>query len=326
MAALSILDLAFVAEGATPADALHNTRDLAQHAERWGYTRFWLAEHHNMVGIASAATSVVIGYVAGATKTIRVGAGGIMLPNHSPLVVAEQFGTLETLYPGRIDLGLGRAPGTDQLTLRALRRDYASAESFPADVVELQGYLGGAEPDQAVQAVPGAGLKVPIWILGSSLYGAQLAAALGLPYAFASHFAPDELMRALAIYRESFRPSAQLAAPYAMVGVNAIVADTDAAARRLFTSPQQTFANLLRGVRGQLKPPIDDIETYWTPAEKAHASRMLACSFVGAPTTVRAGLDDFLARTQADELIVVAAIYDHAARLRSYELLMELSR
>jgi luciferase family oxidoreductase group 1 len=326
MAALSILDLAFVAEGATPADALHNTLDLAQHAERWGYTRFWLAEHHNMVGIASAATSVVIGYVAGGTKTLRVGAGGIMLPNHSPLVVAEQFGTLETLYPGRIDLGLGRAPGTDQLTLRALRRDYASAESFPADVVELQSYLGGAEPDQAVQAVPGAGLKVPIWILGSSLYGAQLAAALGLPYAFASHFAPDELMRALTIYRESFRPSAQLAAPYAMVGINAVVAETDEAARRLFTSPQQAFANLLRGGRGKLKPPIDDIETYWTPAEKAHASRMLACSFVGAPTTVRAGLEDFLARTRADELIVVAAIYDHAARLRSYELLMELSR
>jgi luciferase family oxidoreductase group 1 len=323
MVALSILDLAFVTEGATPAEALRNTLDLAQHAERWGYTRYWLAEHHNMVGIASAATAVVIAYVAGGTRTMRVGAGGIMLPNHSPLVVAEQFGTLETLYPGRIDLGLGRAPGTDQRTLRALRRDYSSAESFPADVLELQGYFAAAAAERPVQAVPGAGLNVPLWILGSSLYGAQLAAALGLPYAFASHFAPDDLMQALAIYREQFKPSAQLAAPYAMVGANVIVADSDAAARRLFTSPQQAFANLLRGARGQLRPPIDDIETYWTPAEKAHASRMLACSFVGAPATVRTGLSEFASATGADEVIVAAAIYDHEARLRSYELLME---
>ncbi|HUL81492.1 MAG TPA: LLM class flavin-dependent oxidoreductase [Gammaproteobacteria bacterium] len=323
MTALSVLDLAFVSDGSTPAEALRNTLDLARHAERWGYTRYWLAEHHNMVGIASAATSIVIAHVAGGTKTIRVGAGGIMLPNHAPLVIAEQFGTLESLFPGRIDLGLGRAPGTDQRTLRALRRDPLGAESFPQDVLELQAYFGALQPGQVVQAVPGTGLEVPLWILGSSLYGAQLAAALGLPYAFASHFAPDDLMPALAIYRENFRPSAQLAKPYAMVGANVIVADTDAEARRLFTSAQQAFTNLLRGARGQLRPPIDDIESYWAPHEKAQAMRMLACSFVGSPATVRAGLERFVADTSADEVIVAAAIYDHAARLRSYELLAE---
>jgi luciferase family oxidoreductase group 1 len=323
MTALSILDLAFVTEGSTPADALHRSLDLARHAEQWGYTRFWLAEHHNMVGIASAATSVAIGYVAAGTQRIRVGAGGIMLPNHSPLVIAEQFGTLESLYPKRIDLGLGRAPGTDQLTLRALRRDYGSADSFPQDVLELQRLLGPAAPGQHVQATPGTDTNVPLWILGSSLYGAQLAAALGLPYAFASHFAPDELYRAIEIYRANFRPSAQLAKPYLVVAANVIAADTDAEARRLFTSPQQAFANLLRGARGKLRPPIDDIETYWTPREKAQASRMLACAFVGAPPTVRAGLGKFIADTGADEIIVAAAIYDHAARLRSYELLAE---
>jgi luciferase family oxidoreductase group 1 len=323
MTAFSILDLAFVADGSTPAAALHNTLDLAQHAERWGYTRFWLAEHHNMVGIASAATSVVIGYVAGGTRSIRVGSGGIMLPNHSPLVVAEQFGTLESLYPGRIDLGLGRAPGTDQRTLRALRRDHASAESFPQDVLELQAFLGPLQPNQHVQAVPGTGLNVPLWILGSSLYGAQLAAALGLPYAFASHFAPDDLEPALAIYRANFRPSAQLAEPYAMVGANVIAADTDEEARRLVTSAQQAFTNLLRGARGQLRPPIDDIETYWSSAEKAQASRMLACSFVGSPATIRTGIAQFVAATGADEVIAAAAIYEHAARLRSYELLAQ---
>ena len=323
MTALSVLDLAFVPDGSTPADALRNTLDLAQHAERWGYTRYWLAEHHNMVGIASAATSIVIAHVAGGTRTIRVGAGGIMLPNHSPLVIAEQFGTLESLFPGRIDLGLGRAPGTDQRTVRALRRDPLAAESFPQDVLELQAYFGELQPGQVVQAVPGTGLNVPLWILGSSLYGAQLAAALGLPYAFASHFAPDELMAALAIYREKFRPSAQLAKPYAMVGANVIAADTDAEARRLFTSAQQAFTNLLRGARGQLRPPIDNIESYWAPHEKAQAMRMLACSFVGSPATVRAGLERFVADTGADEVIVAAAIYEHAARLRSYELLAE---
>jgi len=321
--ALAVLDLAFVPSGAAPADALRNTLDLARHAERWGYRRFWLAEHHNMVGIASAATSVVIGHVAAGTHTIRVGAGGIMLPNHSPLVIAEQFGTLESLYPGRIDLGLGRAPGTDQRTLRALRRDHASADSFPQDVLELQAYLGPLQPGQAVQAVPGTGTNVPIWILGSSLYGAQLAAALGLPYAFASHFAPDDLLPALEVYRAKFRPSAQLDRPYAMVGANVIAAETDAAARRLFTSAQQAFTNLFRGARGQLLPPIDDIETYWTPLEKAQASRMLACSFVGAPATVRAGLERFAAETGADEVIVASAIYEHAARLRSYEILAD---
>jgi luciferase family oxidoreductase group 1 len=326
MPALSILDLAFVPEGATPVDALHRSLELAQHAERFGYTRFWLAEHHNMAGVASAATSVVIGYIAGGTRTIRVGAGGIMLPNHSPLVIAEQFGTLESLYPKRIDLGLGRAPGTDQRTVRALRRDPMSAESFPQDVLELQALFGPKQPGQVVEAVPGTGLNVPLWILGSSLYGAQLAAALGLPYAFASHFAPADLMPALATYRAQFRPSAQLAAPYAMVGVNAVVAPTDAEARRLFTSVQQAITHLLRGTRGQLRPPIDDIESYWLPAEKAQASRMLACSFVGSPETVRAGLVELVAQTAADELIVAAGIYDQAARLRSYELLAAAMR
>jgi luciferase family oxidoreductase group 1 len=323
MTALSVLDLAFVPTGSSPAGALRNTLDLAQHVERWGYTRYWLAEHHNMIGIASAATSIVIAHVAGGTKTIRVGAGGIMLPNHSPLVIAEQFGTLESLFPGRIDLGLGRAPGTDQRTLRALRRNPMDAESFPQDVLELQAYFGELQPGQVVQAVPGTGLKVPLWILGSSLFGAQLAAALGLPYAFASHFAPADLTPALAIYRENFRPSAQLDKPYAMVGANVIVADSDAEAKRLFTSPQQAFTNLFRGTRGQLLPPIDDIERYWAPHEKAQAQRMLECSFVGSSDTVRSGLSHFVADTGADEVIVAAAIYDHAARLRSYELLAE---
>jgi luciferase family oxidoreductase group 1 len=326
MPALSILDLTFVPEGATPADALRRALELAQHAERWGYKRFWVAEHHNMPGIASAATSVVIGYIAGGTRTIRVGAGGIMLPNHSPLVIAEQFGTLETLYPGRIDLGLGRAPGTDQRALRALRRDLMSAEAFPQDVIELRALFGPRQPGQAVEAVPGMGLGVPLWILGSSLYGAQLAAALGLPYAFASHFAPADLMAALATYRGGFRPSAQLSKPHAMIAANVVVAPTDAEARRLFTSVQQGVTNLLRGARGRLQPPIDDIESYWTPAEKAHASRMLACSFVGSPATVRAGLEQLVAETDADELIVAAGIFDQAARLASYQLLAELMR
>ena len=324
MVPFSILDLAFITQGATPADALHHSLDLAQHAERWGYRRFWLAEHHNMAGIASAATSVVIGYVAGGTKTIRVGAGGIMLPNHSPIVIAEQFGTLESLYPGRIDLGLGRAPGTDQRTLRALRRDPTSADSFPQDVRELQAFLGPLRPGQTVQAVPGTGLNVPIWILGSSLFGAQLAAELGLPYAFASHFAPDALMPALQTYRTEFQPSAQLDRPYAMVGVNVIAADTDSEAQRLFTSAQQAFTNAVRGARRQLPPPIDDIETYWSPFEKVQASSMLACSFVGSPDTVRRGLERFTQQTAADELMVASAIYDHSARLRSYEILAEL--
>ncbi len=323
MLQLCILDLAFVTAGATPSVSFRNTLDLAQHAERWGYHRFWLAEHHNMIGIASAATAVVIGYVAAGTRTIRVGAGGIMLPNHAPLIVAEQFGTLESLFPGRIDLGLGRAPGTDQHTIRALRRE-PGADSFPQDVMELQAYFGPVRKGQIVQAVPGAGLNVPIWILGSSLFGAQLAAMLGLPYAFASHFAPAALLQALQAYRSGFKPSPQLDHPCTAAGVNVVVADTDAQARRLFTSVQQQFTNLFRGTPGRLQPPIDDIETYWTPVEKAQASAMLTCSFVGSPETVRRGLQKFIEQTGVDELIVASAIYDHAARLRSYELLADL--
>jgi luciferase family oxidoreductase group 1 len=324
MPPFSVLDLAPVPEGSTPSDALRNTLDLAQHAERWGYTRYWLAEHHNMVGIASAATSVVIAHVAGGTKTMRIGAGGIMLPNHSPLVIAEQFGTLDALFPGRIDLGVGRAPGTDQRTLRALRRDPTTADTFPQDVLELQALLGPVQPDQAIQAVPGAGSNVPIWILGSSLFGAQLAAMLGLPYAFASHFAPGALMQALQVYRERFQPSAQLDRPYAMVGVNVIAAETDEDARHLFTSTQQSFTNLFRGTRGKLQPPIDDIESYWAPHEKAQAMNMLSCSFVGSPGTVQEGLEGFIAQTGADEVMVASAIYDHDKRLRSYEILSEV--
>ncbi len=323
MPAISVLDLAPVPEGATPADALHNALDLAQHAERWGYRRYWLAEHHNMVGIASAATAVVVGYVAAGTHRIRVGAGGIMLPNHSPLLIAEQFGTLETLYPGRIDLGLGRAPGSDGRTSRALRRDPAAADTFPQDVIELQSLFGPTRPGQAVQAVPGAGLGVPLTILGSSLYGAQLAAMLGLPYAFASHFAPDALMQALHTYRTGFRPSAQLARPHAIVGVNVVAADTDADARRLFTSAQQSFTHLIRGTRGRLPAPVDDIEATWSPAEAAQVSRMLACSVVGSAGTVRRGLERLVEQTGADELMVAAAVHDHRARLRSYELLAD---
>ena len=325
MPAISILDLAPIPMGATPGDALRRSRELAQHAEPWGYRRFWLAEHHNMTGIASAATAVAIGYVAGGTSTIRVGAGGIMLPNHSPLVIAEQFGTLAELFPGRIDLGLGRAPGTDQRTWMALRRDPAASDRFPQDVLELQALLGPVQEGQRIRAVPGAGTNVPLWILGSSLFGAQLAAALGLPFAFASHFAPDALLPALQTYREAFRPSAQLARPYAMVGCNVISAQTDAAARLLFTSVQQSFTNMLRGVRGQLPPPIEDIEQYWAPHEKAQASRMLACSFVGSAETVRDALQQFVAETGADELMAAGAIFDQGARLRSYEILAGLA-
>jgi len=326
VAPLSILDLAFVPEGSTPGDALRHSLDLAQHAETWGYRRYWMAEHHNMVGIASAATSIAIAHVAAGTRTIRVGAGGIMLPNHSPLVIAEQFGTLEALYPGRIDLGLGRAPGTDQVTMRALRRNLTHAENFPRDVAELLDLLGAPAPDQAVRAVPGCDSHVPVWILGSSLFGAQLAARLGLPYAFASHFAPVDLMQALEAYRDGFCPSRHLQEPYAMVGVNAALADTDAQARRLFTSPQQSFTNLLRGTRGKLRPPIDDIDSYWSAAEMVRVSGMLSCSFVGSQETVKAALDRFVQSTKADELMVVSAIHDHQARLRSYDLLAQLAQ
>jgi luciferase family oxidoreductase group 1 len=319
MIPFSILDLSPIPAGSDAGAALRNTLDLAQHAERWNYHRYWLAEHHNMTGIASAATSVAIGFVAGGTSRIRVGAGGIMLPNHAPLLIAEQFGTLEALYPGRIDLGLGRAPGTDQTTARAMRRDLqASADSFPDDVIELQRYFSEPVEGQRVRAVPGAGLNVPLYLLGSSLFGAQLAAALGLPFAFASHFAPDHLLTALRLYRSQFRPSARLAKPHAIVGVNVFAADTDDDARLLFTSLQQQFVNLRRGTPGQLPPPVAKIDA--NDFELAGVSHSLACSVIGAPDTVRAGLESVLAQTQADELIITAQIFDHAARLRSFEI------
>lgn len=323
MIELSVLDLAYIGEGFTPADALANALDLAQHVEAAGYGRFWLAEHHNLAGIASAATSVCICHVAGGTKTIRVGAGGIMLPNHSPMIIAEQFGTLATLFPDRIDLGLGRAPGTDQRTLQALRRGPDASEYFPQDVVELRTLLGPPQENQVIHAIPGEDTNVPLWILGSSLYGAQLAGMLGLPYAFASHFAPQALMQAVSVYRERFEPSAQLAEPYVMVGCNVIVADTEDEAKRLFTSPQQNFTRMVRGTRGQLPPPVDDIEEFWSPMEKSQASSMLACSFYGAPDTIKEKLAPLIEATGADELMVAAAIWDHKARVRSFDLLAE---
>lgn len=321
MVAISVLDLVPVAEGQEAGEALRNAIDLVRHAEALGYRRYWVAEHHNMTGIASAATAVVIGRLAAATSTIRVGAGGVMLPNHAPLVIAEQFGTLEALFPGRIDLGLGRAPGTDQLTMRALRRNPMDANDFPQDVLEVQAYFEPAGPNQAIQAVPGAGLRVPLWILGSSLFGAQLAAELGLPYAFASHFAPDALMQALAIYRERFKPSEQQATPHAMPGINVVAAETDAEAAFLATSLQQRFVGMVRGVRGKLQPPIADIESYWSRAEKAHVEGMLRYAFIGSPDTIRRKLDAFLDATRADEIMVTAPIFDHGARKRSFEIL-----
>lgn len=323
MFALAILDLARVPEGGTVRTALDNALDVARHAERWGYTRFWLAEHHNMPGIASAATSLALAHVATGTRSIRIGAGGIMLPNHAPLVIAEQFGTLDALFPGRVELGLGRAPGTDQATFRALRRVHADAERFPQDVLELQALLEPARENQAVRAVPGAGSRVPLWILGSSTFGAALAGELGLPYAFASHFAPASLHHALKVYRERFKPSAQLDRPYAMVGVNIIAADTDAEARRLATTQQMAFVDLMRNARGLSKPPIDDIERYWSPMERAQVMQMLACSVVGSLTTVQRGMEQLVEATGADELIVVSDVFDHRARLRSLELIGE---
>ncbi len=320
MIPFSILDLSPIAAGKTAADALHNSLNLAQHAERWGYHRYWLAEHHNMPGIASAATAVVIGYIAGGTTTIRVGSGGVMLPNHSPYVIAEQFGTLATLYPDRIDLGLGRAPGTDQHTARALRRDASSADSFPHDVLELQAYLEPAVAGQRIQAVPGAGTQVPLWLLGSSLFSARLAAQFGLPFAFAAHFAPDDLMQALTIYRKHFKPSSQLAKPYAMVVVSVFAADTDAQARRQFTSVQQSFINLRRGNPGQVPAPIDDITNYGCAAEIALIDRALAYAVVGSASAVERGLRKVIEETQADELMLAGHFYDETARLRSFEL------
>jgi luciferase family oxidoreductase group 1 len=326
MTPLSILELARVTQEVDARGALDNARDLAAHAETWGYRRLWVAEHHNMPGIASAATSIVIAHIAAGSKRIRVGAGGIMLPNHAPYVIAEQFGTLERLFPGRIDLGLGRAPGTDQMTLQALRRTPDAAESFPQDVLELQAFLAPASPAQRIRAVPAAGTRVPLWILGSSAFGAMLAAELGLPYAFASHFAPDLLLSALDIYRSRFKPSEQLASPYAMVGVNIIAADSDDEARRLATTQQMSFTNIFRGNRGLSQPPIDDIEKYWLPAEKQQAMRMLARSIVGSPRTVGAGIEALVAETGADELMIVSDVYDHAARLRSFELIADAAR
>ena len=325
MIPFSILDLSPIPKGASASVALRNTLELAQRAESLGYTRYWLAEHHNMPGIASAATSIVIGHVAGGTKTIRVGSGGIMLPNHAPLVIAEQFGTLESLYPGRIDLGLGRAPGTDMLTARALRRTMEdSAEQFPQDVQELQEYFAQAQAGQQIRAVPGTGLEVPIWLLGSSLFSAQLAAMLGLPFAFASHFAPDLMIQAVDIYRSRFEPSKQLDRPYSMLGANVLAAETDAQARYQFTSQQQSFINLRRGSPGQVPPPIDDIDAYWSPAEQAMVERSLAVSFVGSPNTVAAGLKAFLESLKPDELMITAHIYDQAARLKSIELIAQV--
>ena len=325
MIPFSILDLAPIVQGSDAAQAFRNSVDLAQHAERWGYHRYWLAEHHNMTGIASAATSVVIGHIANATTSIRVGSGGVMLPNHSPLVIAEQFGTLAALYPGRIDLGLGRAPGTDMQTARALRRDLASnANNFPQDVRELQALFAPAQPGQSVQAVPGTGLGVPIWILGSSLFGAQLAAAFGLPFAFASHFAPDALGHALKVYRAEFQPSEQLSESYAIAGVGFYAADNTVDAYRIFTSAQQQFTNLHRGLPGPVQPPIDDIEEYWSAREKPSVEHMLKNAMVGAPDTVAAQLDAFLDATHVDELILTAQIFDHDARLRSFEIASQI--
>ncbi|MDR7220842.1 LLM class flavin-dependent oxidoreductase [Aminobacter aminovorans] len=325
MTTLSVLDLSPVTEGSTAAQSLKNTLDLARHAEKLGFHRYWLAEHHNMAGIASAATSVVIAHVAAGTSTIRVGAGGIMLPNHAPLVIAEQFGTLAALHPGRIDLGIGRAPGTDMLTARALRRNLeAGVDNFPQDVVELMGYFEPATPEQRIRAVPGEGEQVEVWVLGSSLYGAQLAAMLGLPYAFASHFAPSELDHAIEIYRSRFQPSERLAKPYVMAGINIVAADTDAEAKLLFTSVQQAFVNLRSGRPGRLPAPLEGYERELDPVARQMLSQTLACAVVGSPETVQRGVEAFIARTGADELMVTAQVFDHVARKRSYEILAEV--
>jgi luciferase family oxidoreductase group 1 len=321
MVPFSILDLAPIAEGSSASEALRRALDLARHAEQWGYRRYWLAEHHNMPGIASAATAVVIAHVAAGTSTIRVGSGGIMLPNHAPLVIAEQFGTLESLFPGRIDLGLGRAPGTDQLTAHALRR--GNADTFPQDVIELQAYFRPAVAGQAVRAVPGAGLSVPIWLLGSSLFSARLAAALGLPFAFASHFAPDLLEDALEQYRSQFRPSDSLKKPYSMAAVAVFASDTDAKAERLFTSLEQSFVTLRRGMPGPLPPPVESMDSVWTDAEAVGVQQAFREAIVGSAETVTKGIAAFVKRTGVDELMVTASIYDHAARLRSFEIVSE---
>jgi len=325
MTLYSLLDLAPIVQGGTAAETFRRTLDLAQRAEKWGYHRYWLAEHHNIPGIASAATSVLIGHVAGGTTHVRVGSGGIMLPNHAPLVIAEQFGTLESLYPGRIDLGIGRAPGGDQNTARALRRGLGSSgDTFPQDLRELRSYFAPASPFEPVRAIPGAGLSVPIYLLGSSDFSARQAAQLGLPFGFASHFAPDYLYEALALYRDHFQPSEQLAKPHVIVGVNVFAAETDAEAARLFTSLQQAFLGMVRGNRSELRPPVDVMQ--WTGAEEAYVHRMTRCSAVGSAATIRAQLAELIENTGADELIVTAQIFDHAARLRSFEIAAEVLR
>ncbi|HTA39613.1 MAG TPA: LLM class flavin-dependent oxidoreductase [Candidatus Acidoferrales bacterium] len=324
MIPLSVLDLAPILQGQSIAQTFENSLDLARHAERLNYKRYWVAEHHNIPSIASAATAVVIGYIAGGTKTIRVGSGGIMLPNHAPLVIAEQFGTLASLFPDRIDLGLGRAPGTDQATARALRRDFGDVdETFPRDVLELQTYLSAPSLGQTLRAIPGAGTNVPIWLLGSSLFSAQLAAALGLPFAFASHFAPQLLLQALQIYRRTFVPSPTLQEPYAMAGITIVAADTDDEARRLFTSHQQSFVNLRRGRPAPMAPPLDTMEGFWTPAEREMVESTMTYAIAGGPETVRRRLQAFVELTGVDELIVMGQTYDHAARRRSFEIVAE---
>ena len=324
MTQLSVLDLSPIVQGGDATLSFKCSLDLARRAETLGYRRFWLAEHHNMPGIASAATAVALAHIGGGTSTIRIGAGGIMLPNHAPLMIAEQFGTLAALFPGRVDLGLGRAPGADQMTAQALRRHLTGgADTFPNDVVELLHYFQPAKPGQAVRAVPGAGLDVDVWILGSSTFGAQLAAMLGLPYAFASHFAPAELDRALAIYRERFQPSVRLARPYVMAAATVVAADTDAEARRLFSSLQQSFVALRTGMPGPLPPPVDDMDSRLDPQAKYMLGQALSCAVIGGPATVKAGLEAFAKRTGADELIITASIFDHAARLRSFEIVAE---
>ena len=323
MTAYSILELARITQDTDAATALNNARDLAALAEQCGYQRVWVAEHHNMEGIASAATSIVIAHIAGGTKTIRVGAGGIMLPNHAPYIVAEQFGTLERLFPGRIDLGLGRAPGTDRIAMRAMRRTADASDQFPQDVLELQAYFAPEKPGQSIIAVPAAGTNVPLWILGSSTYGSMLAAELGLPYAFASHFAPQMLHNALDLYRQNFKPSKQSSKPYAVAGINVIAADTDAEAQRLATTTQMSFTDLVSGRRGLSKPPIDDIETYWSGPAKAQAEQMLSRSIYGSVETVRRGMQAFVEETGVDEVMIVSDVYDHQARRRSIELIAE---
>jgi len=317
----SILDISPIPQGFTAGDALRNSLDVAQHAEKWGYTRYWVAEHHNMIGNASSATAVLIGYLAGGTKTIRIGSGGVMLPNHAPLVIAEQFGTLASIYPGRIELGLGRAPGTDQTTARALRRDLlGSDDRFPQDVRELQYYFGPIQEGQAVKAIPGANTEVPIWILGSSLYGAQLAAHFGLPYAFASHFAPEQLLEAMKIYRELFKPSDKLDKPYSAFLMNVVAADTDEEARYLFTTLQQNVVRMRRNTRGQLPPPITDLNDFCAPHEQAAAAYTLQVSAVGSLETVRKTMRHWLDLTGANELVMTGQIFDHQARLKSFEI------